>query len=87
MISLIGDLYFPFPGENNNGMLGQSLEDNSAHQLVPAEESYLKVNGTMVHGCYNPLSKTQLEWHININNVTKQVENEQIKIMQARLLL
>ncbi|XP_061595557.1 dynein heavy chain domain-containing protein 1 [Cololabis saira] len=68
--------------ENNDWVIGKSLGDISAHRLVPPEETFLKVKGTMVRGSYCPLSKTQLEWHININDVTKRVETEQAKIMQ-----
>ncbi|KAM6940220.1 dynein heavy chain domain-containing protein 1 [Xenentodon cancila] len=71
-----------FLGENNDWLIGKSLADISAHQLASPEESFLRVKGTMVRGCYCPLSKTQLEWHININDVTKRVETEQAKIMQ-----
>ncbi|XP_069545473.1 dynein heavy chain domain-containing protein 1 [Brachyistius frenatus] len=44
--------------------------------LLPNETSQ------MVHGCYCPLSKAQLEWQISINDVTKHVVKEQANIMQ-----
>lgn len=62
-----------------------SLRGMPTHQLVQSKATSLKVESNMVHGCYVPLSKTQLERHININDVTKRVETELAKIMQARL--
>ncbi|KAM7009685.1 LOW QUALITY PROTEIN: dynein heavy chain domain-containing protein 1 [Tautogolabrus adspersus] len=38
--------------------------------------------GNRMQGCYYPLTRGQLEWQISINDVTKQVEKEQAKIMQ-----
>lgn len=64
-----------------------TLRGMPPHQLVQSRATSLKVESNMVHSCYVPLSKTPLEWHININDVTKRVETEQAKIMQARLLL
>ncbi|KAM4583530.1 dynein heavy chain domain-containing protein 1 [Odontesthes bonariensis] len=76
-------LLFPFPGEKSSGrMIGQSLSDMSARKLVLPEKTVLMVQSNMVHGCYSPLSKTQLEWQISINDITEQVETEQAKIMQ-----
>lgn len=62
-------------------MPGRALRDM---ELLP-KETFQMVQGNMVHGCYYPLSKTQLEWQISVNDVTKQVEKEQTRIMQARL--
>ncbi|XP_037619572.1 dynein heavy chain domain-containing protein 1 isoform X1 [Sebastes umbrosus] len=60
----------------------RSLRDASAGwQLLP-NQSFLMVQGSRVHGCYHPLQKRQLEWHISINDVTTQVEKEQANIMQ-----
>ncbi|XP_007576319.1 dynein heavy chain domain-containing protein 1 isoform X2 [Poecilia formosa] len=42
----------------------------------------LTVKGKMVDGCYYPLSKAQLEWYININDVSKQVDTEHAKIIK-----
>ncbi|XP_072240771.1 dynein heavy chain domain-containing protein 1 [Leuresthes tenuis] len=70
-------------GEKSSGRtIGQSLGDMSARKLVLPEETVLMVQSNMVHGCYSPLSKTQLEWQISINDITEQVETEQAKIMQ-----
>jgi len=78
-------LIFPFLGEESSGRtIGQSLRDMSARKLVLPEETVLMVQSNMVHGCYSPLSKTQLEWQISINDITEQVETEQAKIMQVR---
>ncbi|XP_047434083.1 dynein heavy chain domain-containing protein 1 [Mugil cephalus] len=46
------------------------------------EETFQMVQGNTVHGCYYPLSKTQLERQISTNDITKQVEKEQNKIME-----
>lgn len=45
------------------------------------------MQGNRVHGCYYPLRKRQLEWQISNSDVTKQVEKEQAKFMQARVSL
>ncbi|XP_056223855.1 dynein heavy chain domain-containing protein 1 [Seriola aureovittata] len=75
--------------KNNGGMTyhrkfccWQLLRDLSAHSLVLPNQTLLMVQGNMVHGCYYPLCKTQLEWQISINDSSKQVEREQAKIMQ-----
>ncbi|KAM9363159.1 dynein heavy chain domain-containing protein 1 [Symphorus nematophorus] len=78
-------------GENkkNDGKTGRRkfccwrmLSDLSSCCLVPPKQTSLMVQGNRVHGCYYPLPKRQLEWQISINDVTKQVEKEQAKIMQ-----
>lgn len=78
-------VFFSVVGEENSeGMSGQFLKDMTAcWQVMPKEA----VQGNMVHSCYRPLSRTQTEWQISINDVTKHVAKEQAKIMQARLLL
>ncbi|XP_065818747.1 dynein heavy chain domain-containing protein 1-like [Labrus bergylta] len=40
------------------------------------------IQGNRVHGCNYPLTRGQLEWQISINDVAKQVDKEQAKIMQ-----
>ncbi|XP_044043043.1 dynein heavy chain domain-containing protein 1 isoform X2 [Siniperca chuatsi] len=69
--------------KNNDGMTGHRrfccwrfLKD------LPSKQTLLTVQGNRVHGCYYPLPKRQLEWQISINDITKQVEKEQAKIMQ-----
>ncbi|XP_071359544.1 dynein heavy chain domain-containing protein 1 isoform X2 [Trachinotus anak] len=78
-------------GENkgSDGMTGrrkfccwQLLRGLSAHWLVLPKRTLLMVQGNMVHGCYYPLSRTQLEWQISINDFSKQAEREQAKVMQ-----
>ncbi|XP_047222617.1 dynein heavy chain domain-containing protein 1 isoform X3 [Girardinichthys multiradiatus] len=51
-------------------------------QELPSESTLLMVQSKSLNGCYYPLSKAKLEWYINNNDVTKQVETEQAKIMQ-----
>ncbi|XP_031144859.1 dynein heavy chain domain-containing protein 1 [Sander lucioperca] len=75
--------------KNNDAMTGcrkfccwQLLRDLPSHWLVLPKQTLLMVQGNRVHGCYYPLPKGQLEWQISINDVTKQVEKEQAKIMQ-----
>ncbi|MED6274275.1 hypothetical protein CHARACLAT_014743 [Characodon lateralis] len=51
-------------------------------QEFPSESTLLMVQSKSLNGCYYPLSKAKLEWYINTNDVTKQVETEQAKIMQ-----
>lgn len=63
----------------------QLLRDLSADWLLLPKRTLLMVQGNVVHGCYYPLSKTQLEWQIGINDFSKQAEREQVKIMQVRL--
>uniref|UniRef100_A0AAQ5XW98 AAA+ ATPase domain-containing protein n=1 Tax=Amphiprion ocellaris TaxID=80972 RepID=A0AAQ5XW98_AMPOC len=64
---------------NSDWMTGGRLKEKSA---VLPKESFQMVQGNMVHGCYYPLSKTQIEWQISTNDVTKQVEKVQVKTMQ-----
>ncbi|XP_071386131.1 dynein heavy chain domain-containing protein 1 [Centroberyx affinis] len=67
------------------GVLGreqQELRDQSARWLVLPKLTSLTVQGHSLRGCYHPLSKRQLEWQISINDVSKQAEKEQAKIMQ-----
>ncbi|XP_067352664.1 dynein heavy chain domain-containing protein 1-like isoform X2 [Channa argus] len=54
----------------------QLLMDESYHWLTRPRQSLLTVQGNMVRGCFYPLSKTQLEWHISINDITKHVKKE-----------
>ncbi|XP_040891858.1 dynein heavy chain domain-containing protein 1 [Toxotes jaculatrix] len=75
--------------KNSAGMTGRRkfccwrmLRDPSAHWQVLPDRTPQIVQGSMVHGSYYPLSKTQLEWQISINDFSKQVEREQEKIMQ-----
>ncbi|KAK5608280.1 hypothetical protein CRENBAI_001570 [Crenichthys baileyi] len=51
-------------------------------RVLPSESPLLMVQSKTLDGCYYPLSKAKLEWYINTNDVTKQVETEQAKIMQ-----
>nr|XP_020441880.1 dynein heavy chain domain-containing protein 1-like [Monopterus albus] len=60
----------------------QLLRDLSANCLVLPKQTALMAQGNMVHDCYCPLSKTQLEWQISINDITKQADNEQAASMQ-----
>lgn len=59
------------------------LSDLSARWMEQPKQTSLTVQGVRVHGCYYPLLRGQLEWQISINDVTKQVEKEQAKIMQV----
>lgn len=80
--------FFSFPvDKNTDGNTSQILRDMSACWQTLPKVSFPVVQGNMVHGCYSPLSKSQLEWHISINDITKEVEKEQSEIMQARLSL
>ncbi|XP_018537954.1 dynein heavy chain domain-containing protein 1 [Lates calcarifer] len=81
----------PITGENknSNGKTGCTKfccwrlhRDLSAHWLVLPKQTQLMVQGNMVHGCYYPLSKTQLEWQISTNDSSKQADREQTKVMQ-----
>ncbi|KAK2817386.1 hypothetical protein Q5P01_025577 [Channa striata] len=45
-------------------------------------ETLLTGQGSMVHGCFHPLSKSQLEWHISINDITHHVKNELARSME-----
>lgn len=85
--------YFLGESENSDGMTGrrkfccwQLLRDLSDHWLVLPKQALLMGQGNMVHGCYYPLSKSQLEWQISSNDITKHVEKELAKSMQVRLL-
>ncbi|XP_059188998.1 dynein heavy chain domain-containing protein 1 isoform X2 [Centropristis striata] len=60
----------------------QMLRELSARWLELSKNTSLMVQGNRLHGCYYPLPKGQLEWQISINDVTKEVEKEQTKIMQ-----
>lgn len=62
----------------------QRIRDRRAYFLALANQSTMTSQGTGVHGCYRPLSKGQLLWHIGVNDVTKHVEKEQIELMKAR---
>lgn len=66
-------------------MTGSSVGDTLSCQLLPPEEILLMVKSTMVSGCYYPLSKTQLEWQFNINDIANQAEAQQRELMQARV--
>lgn len=57
-------------------MLGELPLLQTGNAMVP-------IQGTKVHGCYCPLTREQLEWQININDVSEQVEKEQNELMQA----
>ncbi|XP_041837723.1 dynein heavy chain domain-containing protein 1 isoform X4 [Melanotaenia boesemani] len=85
---LISDLScMKLSGEKNSDRrIGHSFREMSAHQLALPEATVLMVQSNMMHGSYYPLSKTQLEWQICINDITKEVEIEQAKIMQAEEL-
>ena len=61
------------------------LREQSAHSLVLPKLTLIMGQGNRMQGCYYPLSKEQLVWHISINDVSKQVQREQTDIMQARL--
>lgn len=61
------------------------FRDRSSRWLVLTEQTLLMVQGNRMHDCYYPLPKRQLEWQIRINDVTKEVKQEQAMIMQARL--
>lgn len=63
------------------------IGDWSSHWLVVPKKPLLMVQGNRVHGHYYSFPKAQLEWQININDVTTQAEKEQAKIMQVRLSL
>ncbi|KAM4595719.1 dynein heavy chain domain-containing protein 1 [Fundulus diaphanus] len=65
-------------GTNTVGMNDQPIRSHLFH----SESTFLMVESKMMDGCYYPLSKTKLEWYININDVTEQVETEQAKILQ-----
>nr|XP_012771268.1 dynein heavy chain domain-containing protein 1 [Maylandia zebra] len=68
--------------KNTDGNTSQILRDMSACWQTLPKVAFPVVQGNMVHGCYSPLSKSQLEWHISINDITKEVEKEQSEIMQ-----
>ncbi|XP_051802066.1 dynein heavy chain domain-containing protein 1 isoform X2 [Acanthochromis polyacanthus] len=63
---------------NSDWMTGRLKEKS----VLRPKESFQMVQGNMVHGCYYPLSKTQLEWQISTNDITKHVEKVQVKTMQ-----
>lgn len=91
---LVYNFHFPGKSENSNGITGrrkfccwQLLRDLSDHQLVLPKQTLLMGQGTMVHGCYYPLSKKQLEWQISISDITKQAEKELTSSMQVTLSL
>ncbi|KAM4612293.1 dynein heavy chain domain-containing protein 1 [Polymixia lowei] len=74
---------------DDNGMTGlrglfcrRETTDQSAHVLVLPKLNPFTVQGQGVRGCYYPLSKRQLEWQLRINDVSKEVEREQARIMQ-----
>ncbi|XP_053191724.1 dynein heavy chain domain-containing protein 1-like [Scomber japonicus] len=78
-------------GENkdNDGMpvhrkfcCWRMLREQSAHSLVLPKLTLIMGQGNRMQGCYYPLSKEQLVWHISINDVSKQVQREQTDIMQ-----
>ncbi|XP_029900968.1 dynein heavy chain domain-containing protein 1 [Myripristis murdjan] len=58
------------------------LRDQSARWLVFPKLTPLKLQGRRLQGCYYPLDKSQLEWQMSINDMSKQVEEEQAKMMQ-----
>ncbi|XP_008294462.1 dynein heavy chain domain-containing protein 1 [Stegastes partitus] len=64
---------------NNDRMTHRWLRDMS---VVLPEENFPVVQCNMVRGSYYPLSKTQVEWQISSNDITKQVEEAQAKTMQ-----
>ncbi|KAL7403667.1 hypothetical protein ABVT39_003475 [Epinephelus coioides] len=79
--------------KNNDGMTGRRkfccdrlLRDLSARWLALSQQTTLMVQGDRVHGCYYPLPKGQLEWHISINDIAKQVEKEHTEIMKKAAL-
>ncbi|XP_026158699.1 dynein heavy chain domain-containing protein 1 isoform X2 [Mastacembelus armatus] len=60
----------------------QLLRDLSADWLVLPKRTPLLVQGCIVHGCYYPLSKTQLEWQISMNDIAKVADKDQTISMQ-----
>lgn len=45
--------------------------------------SSLRVQGQRVHGQYYPLSRKQLEWHLELHAGTQEIEEEQARIAQV----
>ncbi|XP_030593777.1 dynein heavy chain domain-containing protein 1 isoform X2 [Archocentrus centrarchus] len=68
--------------KNIDGTISQVVRGMSAHWRILPKDAFRMLQVNMARGCYSPLSKTQLEWHIGINDITKEVEKEQAKIMQ-----
>ncbi|XP_056157623.1 dynein heavy chain domain-containing protein 1 [Lampris incognitus] len=75
--------------DKDNGIVGlrkpvcrQDPRDQLTLRPVLPRLPPLIVQGHRLRGCYRPLSKKQLEWHLTINDVSKVVEKEQARIMQ-----
>ncbi|XP_029028963.1 dynein heavy chain domain-containing protein 1 isoform X2 [Betta splendens] len=60
----------------------QLLKDLSDHWLLLPKQAGLMVHGNMVHGCYYPLSKTQLEWQISISDNKEHIKKKLTRSMQ-----
>ncbi|XP_053275768.1 dynein heavy chain domain-containing protein 1 isoform X2 [Pleuronectes platessa] len=58
------------------------LGDQLAPGLVLPNQALSMVQGNTVHGCFQPLSKAQLEWQIRISDLSEDVERETMKIMK-----
>lgn len=44
----------------------------------------LLVQGLRLHGCFQPLSREQLRWHVHAHDVTEQAQRDQVLLMQVR---
>ncbi|PWA32577.1 hypothetical protein CCH79_00015090, partial [Gambusia affinis] len=64
------------------GSRGCDWDQDLTSDEYSTETTSLIVDGKRVNGCYFPLSKAQLEWYVNINDVTKQVDTEHAKIIK-----
>ncbi|XP_041640066.1 dynein heavy chain domain-containing protein 1 [Cheilinus undulatus] len=58
------------------------LRDLPSTWPIQLEETVPMAQGNRMHGCYYPLIRSQLEWQMSINDMTKKLEKEQEKIMQ-----
>lgn len=87
-------LFIPGQSKDDDEMTGVrgffcrgQLRDQSARWLVFPKLTPLKLQGRRLQGCYYPLDKSQLEWQMSINDISKQVEEEQSRMMQANFSL